>query len=74
MFHISNPGPWQLYVNRPDNKGLSIMEIRDKYLKEQLLFENYINFQRHQQLIIQQKMSGGGYYKTFDDSFDVTFN
>jgi len=37
---ISNPpGPWQYYVNRQDNVGLPIMEVRDKYMREQLLFE-----------------------------------
>jgi hypothetical protein len=38
------PGPWQFYVNRADNKGLSIAEIKSKYLMEQFLFEQQMNF------------------------------
>lgn len=59
MFFVSNhPGPWQFYVNRPDNIGLPIMEIKNKYMREQLLFEQQYT------LYIQQNMSfnssGGG--------------
>jgi hypothetical protein len=36
----NDPGPWQYYVNRADNKGLNVMVVRDKYLNEQLIFEN----------------------------------
>ena len=58
---ISNPpGPWQYYVNRQDNVGLSIMEIKDKYMREQLLFEQQINFMYHQQMLMSQQSSGGG--------------
>ena len=69
MFVVNHPGPWQHYINRPDNKGLSIMEIKSKYLKEQLLFEQYANqllyeqymsFQMQQQLLLSQNASGGG--------------
>lgn len=59
MFIVNHPGPWQHYVNRPDNKGLNIMEIKSKYLKEQLLFEQYMSFQRQQQLLMSQNASGG---------------
>jgi len=37
------PGTWQSFLKRKDNVGLTIMEARQKYLKEQLLFESYIN-------------------------------
>lgn len=43
MFLGNHPGPWQYYVNRPDNKSLPIMEVRDKYLREQYLFESQYN-------------------------------
>ena len=39
MFFISNPGPWQSFVKRSDNVGLPLMEVKQKYLKEQALFE-----------------------------------
>jgi hypothetical protein len=35
------PGNWQSFLKRKDNVGLTIMEARQKYLKEQLLFESY---------------------------------
>lgn len=35
------PGTWQSFLKRKDNVGLTIMEARQKYLKEQLLFESY---------------------------------
>ncbi len=37
------PGTWQSFLKRKDNIGLPIMEARQKYLKEQLLFENYLS-------------------------------
>ena len=59
MFLINHPGPWQYYVNRADNKGLSLMEIKNKYMKEQLLFEQHMNFQMQQQMFLQQQSAGG---------------
>ena len=43
------PGHWQHFILRNDNRGLTTEQIRQKYLKEQLLFENYINFIQQQQ-------------------------
>ncbi len=40
---VNDPGPWKWYVKRPDNVGLPIMEVRRKYMQEQILFENYIS-------------------------------
>ena len=60
MFIVNNPGPWQYYINRPDNRGLPLMEIKDKYMREQLLFEQYVSFQMHQQMLMSQNTSGGG--------------
>ena len=40
---VNDPGPWQWYVKRPDNVGLPLMEVKRKYMQEQLLFENYIS-------------------------------
>ena len=59
MFLINHPGPWQYYVNRADNKGLSLMEIKNKYMKEQLLFEQHMNFQMQQQMFLHQQSAGG---------------
>lgn len=35
------PGTWQSFLKRKDNIGLSIMEAKQKYLKEQMVFESY---------------------------------
>lgn len=40
---INDPGPWQWFVKRRDNVNLPIMEVRRKYMQEQLLFENYLS-------------------------------
>jgi hypothetical protein len=60
MFIVNHPGPWQSYLNRPDNKGLSLMEVKNRYMQEQLLFENYMSFQMQQQMLMSQQSSGGG--------------
>ena len=60
MFIVNHPGPWQSYLNRPDNVGKPLMEVRDKYLQEQLLFENYMSFQLQQQLMMANASGGGG--------------
>jgi hypothetical protein len=36
---LDHPGHWQQFQLRPDNRGLSIMEMKSKYLHEQFLFE-----------------------------------
>lgn len=74
MFIVNNPGPWQYYVNRPDNKGLNIMEIKDKYLREQLLFEQFISFQMHQQMLLSNAAGGGGILSTTTEEEDNTIN
>ena len=68
FFTVNHPGPWQYYVNRPDNKGLPITEIKNKYLKEQLLYENYMSFQMQQQLLMSNASPGGGKKKSIDPS------
>jgi hypothetical protein len=56
---INHPGTWQQFQFRPDNRGLNIMEIKSKYLREQYLFEDQMNTlnQMHQQNAF---MNGGG--------------
>jgi len=44
MYLTEGPGPWQAFLKRPDNVGLSIMEARQKYLNEQLIFEEQISY------------------------------
>ncbi len=44
---IYSPGPWKAYIDKKENKGLPIMEVRKKYLEEQLLFEDFITQQQN---------------------------
>jgi hypothetical protein len=60
MFLPNNPGLWQHYINRQDNVGLPIMKVKDKYMKEQLLFEQQMNFIHQQRMLMSQQASGGG--------------
>jgi hypothetical protein len=60
MFIVNHPGPWQSYLNRPDNVGKPLMEVKDKYLQEQLLFENYMSFIHQQQMMMANASSGEG--------------
>jgi len=39
MFIIVDPGPWQYYHHRPDNVGLNTGQLKQKFLTEQMLFE-----------------------------------
>ena len=40
---IYQPEPWPQYLKRRDNVGVPLMEVRKKYLEEQVLFENYVS-------------------------------
>ena len=40
IFTTQHPGSWKQFMTRSDNRNLPIMEARQKYLKEQLEFEN----------------------------------
>jgi hypothetical protein len=52
--YIDHPGHWLHFIKRNDNRGLTIESMRQKYVKEQFLFEQYIGF------IEYQKAIGGG--------------
>ena len=40
---IYQPEPWPQYLKRRDNVGVPLMEVRKKYMEEELLFENYVS-------------------------------
>lgn len=79
MLPVNPPGPWQYFTERVDNRGLSTVKIREKYLKEQLLFENFVNYQnfQNQQAIAQtaQGYGGGAVYgvESAPVTYDLTF-
>jgi hypothetical protein len=56
----NHPGHWQHFILRNDNRGLTTEQMRQKYLKEQLLYENYISFQMQQQWMMSNASAGGG--------------
>ena len=43
VFTVEDPGPWQSFAYRPDNIGLPIQIVTDKYLTEQLMFADQYN-------------------------------
>ncbi len=76
MFLPNNPGLWQHYINRQDNVGLPIMKVKDKYMKEQMLFEQQMNFIHQQRMLMSQQFSGGGRFPSIaqNESGDNTIN
>lgn len=44
MYLTEGPGSWQAFLKRPDNTSLSIMEAKQKYLNEQLIFEEQMSY------------------------------
>jgi len=58
---IGHPGTWQQFQSRSDNRNLSIMEMKSKYLREQYLFEaQMLNLQQlHQQNAFMNGAGGG---------------
>ena len=59
MYIVNDPGPWQFYHHRQDNIGLNINQLQQKFLTEQLAFEqqqfeNYMSW-----LQVQGKGIGG---------------
>jgi hypothetical protein len=36
---VNDPGPWQYYHHKSDNQGLNINQLKQKFLTEQMLFE-----------------------------------
>jgi hypothetical protein len=66
MFRINDPGPWQNYHQRLDNRGLNAQQLKQKYLTEQRLFEqqqleDYLNWSRIQ--------ATGGPTEFFDNEY-----
>jgi hypothetical protein len=64
MYASNPPGNWQHFTKRQDNVGLSLMEVRSKYLKEQLMYEEFISHTMQQQRLQAQQHSAGGKKKT----------
>lgn len=49
VFTVEDPGPWQSFSYRPDNIGLPVHILSEKYLVEQLMFaDQYSQFIAYQ--------------------------
>ena len=42
MYIVNDPGPWQNYPQRQDNIGLTLNQLTQKYINEQLLYERQV--------------------------------
>ena len=59
LIEYDHPGEWLHFIERKDNKGLPLVELKEKYRDEKILFENYItNFEQHKLMIAQQAAGG----------------
>jgi len=74
---INHPGSWQQFQFRSDNKGLSVMEMKSKYLHEQYLFENELfNLQQQHQNWLNGSSGGttSTSTPTYSTALQLTFN
>lgn len=55
-----NPGNWLQYTKKKENKGLHILEVKSKYLKELLLWENFLSSVNAEYQIQHQSNIGHG--------------
>lgn len=58
MFISQHPGPWQYFVKRPNNVGLNILEIKQKYLIEESKYYSQLELMQHHNN--WNTMAGGG--------------
>ena len=71
---IQAPGEWLVFLTREDNKNLPIMEVRRKYMQEQLLFEDYSSYLQNLNTISTANASSGGYIKNYESSIKTVVN
>lgn len=60
MFQVKNPGSWQSYVNRPENRGLPTLELKQRYIKESFFFQQSLVEQAVNQPSVSAASAGGG--------------
>lgn len=72
MFFVNDPGPWQSFVLRGDNVGRPINEVTQKYLSEQIQYEDFISMQ--QELQIQQYQNKGPLVNSTINNFITSVN
>lgn len=62
---VIDPGNWNEFIYREDNKGLTLLEMKTKYLQEKLNYDNFRSyllreFYIQQQQNVQSNSSAGG--------------
>lgn len=60
MYKHEDPGHWLNWLKRPENANLPIVEAKQKYLKEQLLFEQQYNSFVEAARAVQASITEGG--------------
>ena len=68
---IHGPGPWLIFQGRKDNVGVPLMEVRKKYMQEQLLFENYVSNIQQLNALSPNISTGGGPSSIYPDTIKV---
>ena len=69
---IYQPEPWPQYIKKKENAGVPLMEVRKKYMEEQILFENYVsNIQQLNVLSPSSGVSGGDPSSIYPDTIKV---
>lgn len=74
VYTQESPGQWSTWYKKPQNKDLSILEAKRKFLKEQLLFEQqYASFVQAQQQFLAQSANQTEGGVTFNEVTGTNF-
>lgn len=60
MYKQENPGHWLNWLKKPENSKLPILEAKQKYLREQLMYEQQYNSFVEAQRAVQLNVTKGG--------------
>ena len=72
MYKQENPGHWLNWLKKPENSRLSVLEAKQKYLKEQLIYEQqYNSFVEAQRAVQLNVVNGGTIFNGIVDTFLV---
>ncbi len=57
MVVAKNPGTWQQFVAKEENKDIPLMKLKQRYLYAK---QQYIDYQNYQRYLHRQAQQGGG--------------
>lgn len=70
MYKQENPGHWLNWLKKPENSKLPVLEAKQKYLKEQLLYEQqYNSFVEAQRAVQLNVVNGGTVFNKIVDTY-----